>query len=121
MLEAVYQDGGEVAADVRPVPEPGDGEVLVEVGHCGVCGTDIHMVLEGWGRPGTVGGHEWSGRIAAVGPGAGSWTVGTAGARGGLPGCGPRGTVAGGRPPLWGGPPAPAATGPPSRLPPLPP
>ena len=36
----------------RPVPRPGPGEVLVEVGHCGICGSDIHIILEGWGKPG---------------------------------------------------------------------
>src|SRR5438309_1769851 len=58
MPVAVYRNKGEIAVDVKPVPVPGDGEVLVEVSHCGVCGTDIHMVIEGWGQPGTVGGDE---------------------------------------------------------------
>jgi threonine dehydrogenase-like Zn-dependent dehydrogenase len=37
-----------------PVPVPGPDEVLVEVGWCGICGTDLHLALEGYGRPGTV-------------------------------------------------------------------
>ena len=32
-------------------PEVGPHDVLLEVTHCGVCGSDLHMVLEGWGRP----------------------------------------------------------------------
>jgi 2-desacetyl-2-hydroxyethyl bacteriochlorophyllide A dehydrogenase len=76
MPVAVYRGKGEIAVDHKPVPEPGVGEVLVEVSHCGVCGTDIHMVVEGWGRPGTVGGHEWSGRIADLGPGVDAWSIG---------------------------------------------
>ena len=48
-------------------PTLGADDVLVEVSYCGVCGSDIHMTLEGWGRPGSVGGHEWTGIVAAVG------------------------------------------------------
>ena len=50
-----------------PVPAVGDGDVLVEVDLCGVCGSDLHMVLDGWGRKGRWEGHEWVGRIAATG------------------------------------------------------
>lgn len=88
MPVAVYRGKGDIALDEKPVPAPAAGEVLVEVSHCGVCGTDIHMVLEGWGRPGTVGGHEWSGRIAAVGPEVQGWAVGDAVVGGELVGCG---------------------------------
>ena len=88
MPVAVYRGKGDIALDEKPVPEPAAGEVLVEVSHCGVCGTDIHMVLEGWGRPGIVGGHEWSGRIAAVGPAVDGWAVGDAVVGGELVGCG---------------------------------
>jgi threonine dehydrogenase-like Zn-dependent dehydrogenase len=50
----------------RPRPELGPTDVLLEVSHCGICGSDLHFVLEGWGRPGSVEGHEFSGRVAAV-------------------------------------------------------
>jgi len=100
MPVAVYRGKGEIAVDFKPIPSPGEGEVLVEVSHCGVCGTDIHMVLEGWGRPGTVGGHEWSGRIAAVGSGAGSWAVGMPVVGGELTGCGACAMCGAGRPSL---------------------
>ena len=53
-------------ADVA-VPELGPGDVLVEIAYCGVCGTDLHMVLDGWGVPDTVFGHEWAGRVTAAG------------------------------------------------------
>src|SRR6185295_4840130 len=54
---------GPAAFEVQdlPVPALGPDEVLVEVGWCGICGTDLHLALEGYGRPGTVLGHEWSG------------------------------------------------------------
>ena len=67
MLAAVYRERGRMTVEQRPVPVPGPQDVLLEVSHCGVCGTDLHMVMEGWGRPDSIGGHEYSGRIVALG------------------------------------------------------
>ena len=64
---AVYRRRGEVTVEDRDLPPPGTGEVVVEVSYCGVCGSDLHLVDEGWGRPGDVLGHEWSGVVVAVG------------------------------------------------------
>ena len=88
MPAAVYRGRGVVEVEDRPVPEPGKGEVLVEVGHCGVCGSDIHLVVEGWGTPGTVAGHEFSGTIAALGDGVTGWAVGDVIVGGPSPRCG---------------------------------
>jgi (R,R)-butanediol dehydrogenase/meso-butanediol dehydrogenase/diacetyl reductase len=41
-----------------------------------VCGSDIHHVLEGWGGRDTIGGHEFSGRVVAVGDAVTTWAVG---------------------------------------------
>ena len=60
------------------MPAPGPGEVLVEVAYCGICGSDLHIMIEGWGKPGTVGGHEYTGIVAAVGDGVTSWAPGDA-------------------------------------------
>src|SRR5690606_10220595 len=66
-----------------PDPEPGPGEVLVRMEWGGICGSDLSY----W-RHGSTGtaviteplilGHEVSGRIAVLGPGAdaGGWAVG---------------------------------------------
>jgi propanol-preferring alcohol dehydrogenase len=62
----------------RNVPEPGPGEVRVQVRACGVCRTDLHLA-EGDllpRRPGTVPGHEIVGVVEAVGPGAGRFVAG---------------------------------------------
>ena len=67
MPAAVYRRPGELEVTEVPVPVLGARDALVEVAYCGVCGTDLHMVLDGWGTPGTVFGHEWSGRVTAVG------------------------------------------------------
>ena len=88
MASAVYTGRGEISVERRPVPHPGPGQVLVEVGHCGICGSDIHMILEGWGRPGTVEGHEWTGTIAALGPDVDGWAIGDAVVGGPSPRCG---------------------------------
>lgn len=88
MPAAVYRGRGVVEVEDRPVPVPGEGQVLVEVGHCGVCGSDIHLVLEGWGTPGTVAGHEFSGTIAALGAGVSGWELGEPVVGGPSPRCG---------------------------------
>ncbi|MBV9194509.1 MAG: alcohol dehydrogenase catalytic domain-containing protein [Solirubrobacterales bacterium] len=73
----------EVAADRRLVevdhatPEPGPGQVRLDVAYCGICGSDLHFrdVPELF-PAGTVPGHELSGRIAVLGPEVDGWTVG---------------------------------------------
>jgi (R,R)-butanediol dehydrogenase/meso-butanediol dehydrogenase/diacetyl reductase len=87
MRAAVIEGPGRLAVrDVDRV-DPGAGEVLVRIEYCGICGTDLHGALEGWMPPGTVGGHEWSGRVAAVGPDVAKWTIGDL-VVGGPPWCG---------------------------------
>ena len=71
MPAAVYRRPGELDVTDVPVPPLRPQDALVEVAYCGVCGTDLHMVLDGWGTPGAVLGHEWSGRVAATGAEAG--------------------------------------------------
>jgi (R,R)-butanediol dehydrogenase/meso-butanediol dehydrogenase/diacetyl reductase len=63
--------------------------VLVEVDHCGICGSDIHLLLEGWaGQPGLIAGHEFTGRVAALGEGVSGWTPGDPVVGGPTPRCG---------------------------------
>ncbi len=54
-----------------PTPTAGVGEVLIRVGACGICGSDVHGYDGSSGRriPPIVMGHEAAGRIAAVGAG----------------------------------------------------
>ena len=67
MPAAVYLGEGALAVKEIDVPTMGPTDVLVEISHCGVCGTDLHLVLEHIARPGSVLGHEWAGTIAALG------------------------------------------------------
>jgi len=66
----------------------GSGDVLIAVSHCGICGSDIHFVLDGWGHPDTIGGHEQTGVIAALGPDVDGWSVGDPVVVGPSPKCG---------------------------------
>jgi alcohol dehydrogenase, propanol-preferring len=61
-----------------PVPQPGPGQVLVEVAACGVCRTDLHVVdgdLTEAKLP-IVPGHEVVGRVAALGAGVERFEIG---------------------------------------------
>jgi propanol-preferring alcohol dehydrogenase len=60
-----------VAAELA-VPEPGPGQVLVRVGACGVCRTDLHVADGELPDPKLplVLGHEVIGRVVAAGRGA---------------------------------------------------
>jgi propanol-preferring alcohol dehydrogenase len=65
-------------AEPRPRPAPGPGEILVRVGACGVCRTDLH-VIEGElppVRPSVVPGHQIVGRVEETGAGAGRFAPG---------------------------------------------
>jgi 2-desacetyl-2-hydroxyethyl bacteriochlorophyllide A dehydrogenase len=78
MAAAVLQGPGRLEVEHVPVPHVGPDQVLVEVDLCGVCGSDLHMVIEGWGEPGSWHGHEWIGRVAAVGDEVTRWRPGDA-------------------------------------------
>jgi alcohol dehydrogenase, propanol-preferring len=61
----------------RPVPEPGRGELLIEVSACGVCRTDLH-IADGdlAGLLPIVPGHEVVGRVAGLGPATDGFALG---------------------------------------------
>lgn len=72
---------GDSTARLRdlPVPRPGPGQVLLQVGASGICGSDIGYIYRGYkshkgldGAPayrGVVAGHEPAGTVVEVGPG----------------------------------------------------
>ena len=81
-LAAVLDRPGSVRVEERPVPVPGPREVLVRIASVGVCGSDVHYFREG--RIGDfvvtaplVLGHEASGRVVELGPGASGPPAGT--------------------------------------------
>ncbi|HHW47242.1 MAG TPA: alcohol dehydrogenase catalytic domain-containing protein [Clostridiaceae bacterium] len=69
MMKALFAKG-EFQFDIRemPVPSPKEGEVLVKVRACGVCGTDLH-ISKNWKEDYAPLGHEISGEVVEVGKG----------------------------------------------------
>src|SRR5215470_14252944 len=67
MLAAVYRGMNDIRLETVPVPEIGEGEILVRVHTCGVCGTDLKKIATGSHSAPRIFGHETSGTIAAVG------------------------------------------------------
>lgn len=68
----VHAFGEPLTIDMRPVPVPGPGEVLVRVVASGVCHTDLHAANGDWPVKPTlpfIPGHEGVGHVAALGPG----------------------------------------------------
>ena len=76
-----------------PVPEPGPGEVLIEVGAAGACHSDLHLMHEfepgilPWAPPFTLG-HENAGWVHTLGEGVTGLEVGQPVAVVGAWGCG---------------------------------
>lgn len=62
----------------RPVPEPGRGEMLIEIAACGVCRTDLHVLDGELPNPKLplVPGHEIVGRVTALGQGIAGYEPG---------------------------------------------
>ena len=70
MAGVVFDGSGSTALRQRPVPVPGNGEVLVRIAVTGICGTDRSIVLgEFPASPGVILGHEAAGEIVALGDG----------------------------------------------------
>jgi len=67
-----------LAFETLPDPAPGEGQVVVKVGRCGICGSDLHMTEDAaYGcRHGDVLGHEFAGEVVALGKGTGGLKTG---------------------------------------------
>ena len=65
-FQALHQP---LAVATLPDPTPGEGEVVVQVGRCGICGSDLHMTEDpAYGcKHGDVLGHEFAGEVVALG------------------------------------------------------
>lgn len=76
MRAGVYRGAGSVATETVPVPEIGEGEVLIRVAACGICGTDLKKIQHGFVKPPQIFGHEVAGTIAGVAEGVRHWKEG---------------------------------------------
>jgi len=72
----VFRGVGQIEVAEVPRPEAGPGEVVVRVGYCGICGSDLEAFHTGMYEPGLIVGHEFAGTVAQVGPGVSGWRVG---------------------------------------------
>ena len=73
MLAAMFYGPMDVRMEERPIPLPGEGEVLIKVAAATTCGTDVKTFLRGhpllFQQVPAGFGHEAAGVIAAVGKG----------------------------------------------------
>jgi (R,R)-butanediol dehydrogenase/meso-butanediol dehydrogenase/diacetyl reductase len=80
---AVYYAPRDIRLEDVPVPEPGPGELLLEVSRNGICGSDLHTYVgasKGGATmhlPGIVLGHEFAGTVRAIGAGVDDIAEGT--------------------------------------------
>ncbi|KAF9252302.1 hypothetical protein CBS147333_152 [Penicillium roqueforti] len=71
----IYDQPGTVSTKIveLDVPEPGTGEVLINLTHSGVCHSDFSIMTNRWSafphptQPGQVGGHEGVGKVVKLG------------------------------------------------------
>ncbi|GLU50066.1 zinc-dependent alcohol dehydrogenase family protein [Nocardiopsis ansamitocini] len=69
MRAAIIQQPGSITVGERPDPSPAPDGVVLRVGACGICGTDLH-IADGEFPPSPyplVPGHEFAGEVVAVG------------------------------------------------------
>src|SRR5881398_3560902 len=61
-----------LSIDVKPIPVPGTGEIVVRIETCGLCHTDIHAAHGDWPikpSPPFTPGHEGVGIVTQLGEG----------------------------------------------------
>ena len=71
-MKAVMFRGPQAPITVEQIPDPtpGEGQVVIKVGRCGICGSDVHLTQEhGFYPENAALGHEFSGEIVEVGKG----------------------------------------------------
>ena len=79
MRAAIVDQPGSIRVGEVPDPTPGERQVVIKVGACGICGTDLH-IADGHFPPTPypiVPGHEFAGEIVELGADVpGGWQVG---------------------------------------------
>jgi len=71
MKASVLETGGKLELQTLKIPVPKAGEMLMRVKACGVCHTDLHVIKSEIPFPvPAVMGHEVSGEVVSLGPGA---------------------------------------------------
>lgn len=77
MKALLYEGLGRARIVDIPKPVASEGQVVVKVVLCGICGTDVHSYMhEGMLSPGTIFGHETVGTVAEIGSGVEGLRIG---------------------------------------------
>ncbi|MBV9542893.1 MAG: alcohol dehydrogenase catalytic domain-containing protein [Chloroflexi bacterium] len=80
MRAAVLFGPGDFRIVDKPVPQPGEADVLVKIAMCGTCGTDLKIQEHPFPGQPPFGqftpGHEWTGTVVRLGPGVDEFAVG---------------------------------------------
>ncbi len=79
-MKAAFYEGKKTIriGECAPV-EPGPSQVQIQVSHCGICGTDLHIYhgnMDHRVSSSQIIGHEMSGTITAVGKDVQGWAIG---------------------------------------------
>jgi threonine dehydrogenase-like Zn-dependent dehydrogenase len=78
-MRAVMFRGPEnpVTLETVPDPTPGPGEMVLKVGRCGICGSDVSLTqMDGFYPRDSALGHEFCGEVVAMGSGVEGFDVG---------------------------------------------
>ena len=76
MKAVVFLGAGNIQIGDVPDLEPGPGEVLIRVGYCGICGSDLEAYATGMYETGLTIGHEFAGTIVQIDPAVSGWQLG---------------------------------------------
>jgi len=101
MQAAVFKGVGlPLSIETRPDPVPGAREIVLRVGRCGICGTDLSMT-DGSGQiyeTDSIIGHEFAGEVVATGTAVSRFKAGDCATALPYTGCGQCATCLAGRP-----------------------
>jgi L-iditol 2-dehydrogenase len=76
MRAVIWEEPGRLAVTEAADPAPGHGQLVIQVGVCGVCGTDLKKIEYGLVPPPRIFGHEMAGVVAKVGADVAKFKVG---------------------------------------------
>jgi L-iditol 2-dehydrogenase len=76
MKASVFYDVDDFRMEDIETPVIGNGEVLLKLKACGLCGTDIHKAIHKTVNPENILGHEYAGEIVKVGEGVTKFKIG---------------------------------------------
>ena len=76
MKYAVVDGRSRIGITESESPDPGPGDIVVRMGACGICGSDLEKVYGSYGQPSTKLGHEPAGTVIKIGDGVKNISIG---------------------------------------------